>query len=222
MRRQAALLTLTLAEYFRDQGSDVLCLMDSVTRYAMALREIGLSAGEPPAAKGYTPSVFSELPKLLERAGPGVQGSGTVTGLFTVLVEGDDQNEPIADAVRGILDGHIVLDRRIAERGRYPAIDILKSVSRTLPGCNADWQNGLLARGRELLSTYENMAELIRIGAYKAGSDGKVDEAIHYNAALEAFLSQDKAEQSALTESYARLATLLNMPQGETVDAPAS
>ncbi len=222
MRRQAALLTLTLAEYFRDQGDDVLCLMDSVTRYAMALREIGLSAGEPPAAKGYTPSVFSELPKLLERAGPGVQGSGTVTGLFTVLVEGDDQNEPIADAVRGILDGHIVLDRRIAERGRYPAIDILKSVSRTLPGCNENWQNALLGRGRELLSTYENMAELIRIGAYKTGSDGKVDEAIHYNVGLEAFLSQDKAERGSLTESYGQLATLLNMPSGETPDASAS
>ena len=212
MRRQAALLTMTLAEYFRDQGKDVLCLMDSVTRYDMALREIGLSAGEPPAAKGYTPSVFSELPKLLERAGPGVEGSGTVTGLFTVLVEGDDQNEPIADAVRGILDGHIVLDRRIAERGRYPAIDILKSISRTLPGCNDDWQNQLIVRARELLATYENMAELIRIGAYKAGSDAKVDEAIHYHAGLEAFLMQEKSDHSSLDESYARLAQLLDMP----------
>ena len=211
MRRQAALLTMTLAEYFRDQGKDVLCLMDSVTRYAMALREIGLSAGEPPAAKGYTPSVFSELPKLLERAGPGVEGSGTVTGLFTVLVEGDDHNEPIADAVRGILDGHIVLDRRIAERGRYPAIDVLKSISRTLPGCNEDWQNQLLQRGRELLSAYEDMAELIRIGAYKSGSDAKVDEAIHYQPGLEAFLSQDKAEQSGLDEGYQQLAALLQM-----------
>jgi len=209
MRRQAAHLTLTLAEFFRDQGLDVLCLMDSVTRFAMAQREIGLSGGEPPAAKGYTPTVFSELPKLLERAGPGVAGSGTITGLFTVLVEGDDHNEPIADAVRGILDGHVVLDRAIAERGRYPAIDVLRSISRTLPDCNSAAENALVDRARRLLATYDDMAEMIRIGAYRAGSDPAIDEAIHYQSMLEAFLSQGKNEQTDLGTGYAALADLL-------------
>jgi flagellum-specific ATP synthase len=208
MRRQAAYVTLALSEYFRDLDQQVFCLMDSVTRFAMAQREIGLSGGEPPASKGYTPSVFAELPSLLERAGPG-PGAGSVTGLFTVLVEGDDHNEPIADAVRGILDGHVVLDRAIAERGRYPAINILRSISRTMPGCNSDAENVLVRQARRLLAVYEDMAELIRLGAYRAGSDPEVDRAIRAHEGLEGLLAQDKREVGRLAEGYARLASIL-------------
>jgi flagellum-specific ATP synthase len=209
MRRQAAYTTLALAEYFRDRGQHVLCMMDSVTRFAMAQREIGLSAGEPPTTKGYPPTVFSELPKLLERAGPGVAGTGYITGLFTVLVEGDDHDEPVADAVRGILDGHIVLERSIGERGRYPAINILRSVSRVLPHCNSDAENALIARARRYLSTYDDMAEMIRLGAYRKGSDTVVDEAIRLNEPLEKFLSQKPTERSTLAQGYAELAAVL-------------
>ncbi len=207
-RRQAAYLTLALAEYFRDLGKDVLCLIDSVTRFAMAQREIGLSAGEPPTTKGYTPTVFAELPKLLERAGPG-RGEGTITGLFTVLVEGDDHNEPISDAVRGILDGQIVLDRAIAERGRFPAIDVLRSISRTMPDCNDEAENRIVRRARALMATYSDMAEMIRLGAYRAGSDSAVDEAIQYHDSLESFLAQDKDERCDLAAGYARLSEIL-------------
>lgn len=214
MRRQAAFMTMAVAEYFRDQGCDVLCLMDSITRFAMALREIGLSVGEPPASKGYTPTVFSEMPKLLERAGPGV-GRGSITGLFTVLVEGDDHNEPISDAVRGIVDGHIVLDRAIAERNRYPAINILRSVSRTLPSCNSTIENSIIDRARSLMAVYEDMAELIRLGAYRHGSDPAVDEAIRYHQDMEDFLSQSKKEKSTLEEGYKELAQALEISVDE-------
>ncbi|MDP3749582.1 MAG: flagellar protein export ATPase FliI [Phenylobacterium sp.] len=213
-RRQAAYMTLAIAEFLRDQDLEVLCLMDSVTRFAMAQREIGLAAGEPPTTKGYTPTVFTELPKLLERAGPGpVRPDGTtaapITGLFTVLVDGDDHNEPIADAVRGILDGHIVMERAIAERGRFPAINVLKSISRTMPGCHAPNEREIVKLARQSLSAYANMEELIRIGAYRAGADPQVDRAIQLNPALEAFLAQDKDESSTIDESFEALSQIL-------------
>ncbi len=214
-RRQAAYLTMAIAEYLRDQDLEVLCLMDSVTRFAMAQREIGLAAGEPPTTKGYTPTVFTELPKLLERAGPGpIRPDGTqagpITGLFTVLVDGDDHNEPIADAVRGILDGHIVMSRTIAERGRFPAIDVLKSISRTMPECQQPAEREIVRRGREALSAYANMEELIRIGAYRTGADPVIDRAIRLNGPLEAFLRQNKDEVTRLDQSFADLAAILN------------
>ena len=221
MRRQAAYLTLTLAEYFRDLGQDVLCLIDSVTRFAMAQREIGLASGEPPTSKGYTPTVFNELPRLLERAGPGT-GQGSITGLFTVLVEGDDHNEPVADAVRGILDGHIVMERSIAERGRFPAINVLKSVSRTMPGCLSPDEAGLIIRARKLMAAYADMEELIQLGAYRPGSNPETDKAIAHHPRFEAFLRQDKAEATSREVSFELLAQLLNddaleMPANQSV-----
>jgi flagellum-specific ATP synthase len=208
LRRQAGYLTLAVAEAFRDEGRDVLVLMDSVTRFAMAQREIGLSAGEPPTAKGYTPTVFTELPRLLERAGPGAE-QGSITGIFSVLVDGDDHNEPIADAVRGILDGHIVMERAIAERGRYPAINILKSISRTMPRAADPAYLGVISRARQVMATYSDMEELIRLGAYRAGSSPEVDEAIRLHEPLEAFLAQPKEEASTLVEGYQRLEQIL-------------
>ena len=214
VRRQAAYVAMTVAEQLRDQGLNVLLLMDSVTRFAMAQREIGLSAGEPPASKGYTPTVFTELPRLLERAGPGMEGSGSITGLFTVLVEGDDHNEPVSDAVRGILDGHIVLERAIAERGRFPAINILKSVSRAMPGCNTEDEQKLVNRARKPLTVYEDMAELIRLGAYRAGTNPEVDNAVRLYPELEAFLAQGKTEPANLSQGYDALAQIMGAAEG--------
>ncbi len=208
MRRNAAYLTLALSEHFRDEGAAVLCLIDSITRFAMAQRDIGLAGGEPPTAKGYTPTVFNELPRLLERAGPGT-GAGTITGMFTVLVEGDDHNEPVADAVRGILDGHVVMERQIAERGRYPAINVLKSISRTMPRACDPAYLPVVQKARAVLATYADMEELIRLGAYRAGASPEVDEAIALMPELEAFLAQSKEDSTSIGDGYARLAEIL-------------
>lgn len=212
-RRQAAYTTLAVAEYFRDEGAHVLCLLDSVTRFAMAQREIGLATGEPPTTKGYTPTVFAELPKLLERAGPGAPTPagklGAITGLFTVLVDGGDHDEPVADAVRGILDGHLVLERAIAERGRYPAINVLKSVSRLMPDCHAPEERALVAEAKRVLATYADMEELVRLGAYRRGADPATDRAIALAEPLEAFLGQGKTERTAFPETFAALRDIL-------------
>jgi flagellum-specific ATP synthase len=209
MRRQAAWTATAVAEHFRDAGLQVLLLIDSVTRFAMAQREIGLAAGEPPTAKGYPPTVFAELPQLMERAGPGNGKGGDITGIYTVLVDGDDMNDPIADSVRGILDGHVVLDRQIAERGRFPAINLLKSVSRMLPDCHAPAEYAVLAAARRVIAKYVDMEELIRMGAYKPGSDPDIDAAIRFADPLEAFLTQRKHDAMSADQSFAEVYRLL-------------
>jgi flagellum-specific ATP synthase len=211
LRREAAFAAMTVAEHFRDQGRRVLLLLDSVTRFALACREIGLAAGEPPATRGHPPSVFAALPRLLERAGPGPEGcAGSITLLATVLVEGDDHDEPVADAVRGILDGHVVLDRAIAERGRYPAVDVLRSLSRTVPGCLAPGEAEVMRRARALLALQAEMAEMVRLGAYRPGTDVAVDEALRLAPRIEALLAQRKDEPFATPEeSFAALAAAL-------------
>lgn len=219
MRRQAAYTTLAVSEYFRSTDRQVLCLIDSVTRFAMAQREIGLSAGEPPTSKGYPPTTFGELSRLLERAGPGIEGEGSITGIFTILVEGDDHNEPISDSVRGIVDGHIVMEREIADRGRYPAINVLKSVSRAMPDVLSEDQNAVIRRAKQIVTAYENMAELIRLGAYRKGSDPEVDEAIQLYPQIEDFLRQQKDEYTNVEDGFQRLATIVGM---EHIVAPGA
>lgn len=209
MRRQAAYLSMSIAEYFRSQGKNVMLFMDSVTRFSLAQREIGLAVGEPPTTRGFTPSVFSELPRLLERAGPGNAGEGTITAIFTVLVEGGDMDEPVADSVRGIVDGHILLDRSLAERGHFPAIDVLKSVSRMLPHCHSPEELDKMNNARTLISDYRDMEELIRLGAYARGSDARIDKAIDYNDALTRFLCQKPAESATIQATFDTLGNVL-------------
>jgi flagellum-specific ATP synthase len=208
MRMQGAAYATTIAEYFRDQGKDVLLIMDSLTRYAMAQREIALAIGEPPATKGYPPSVFAKLPALVERAGNGKPGGGSITAFYTVLTEGDDQQDPIADAARAILDGHVVLSRTLAESGHYPAIDIEQSISRAMHTLTSPAHQELARRVKKLYSRYARSRDLINVGAYAAGSDPVLDEAIHLNTAIEAFLQQDIAERAGVQESLDALAAL--------------
>jgi FliI/YscN family ATPase len=200
LRLRCALSATAVAEYFMRQGKDVLLMMDSVTRFAMAQREVGLSAGEPPSSRGYTPSVFALLPRLMERAGT-FEGLGSITGIYTVLVEGDDMNEPIADAVRGILDGHIVLSRRLASKNHYPAIDVLPSISRLFTTLAIPEQKQLSAKLRDLLATYADAEDLIQIGAYTKGSSPTIDQAIQFQPAIQAFLRQAVAEGSGYHET---------------------
>ena len=207
MRIKGALTATSIAEYFRDQGLNVMMMMDSVTRVAMAQREVGLAIGEPPTTKGYTPSVFSILPKLLERTGTNEHGS--ITAFYTVLVDGDDMNEPIADTVRGILDGHFVLDRNLANKGQYPAINTLKSVSRVMNNISEREHIKSAERLRELLSTYYNSEDLINIGAYKKGASKEIDEAIQKYPQIISFLKQGTHEKMTIQESVNALMQLV-------------
>ena len=204
LRTRASFLAATIAEFFRDQGKDVLLMMDSVTRFAMAQREIGLSLGEPPASKGYTPSVFAMLPRLLERAGTGENGK-SITGLYTVLVDGDDMDEPIADAARSILDGHIVLSRKLAQLNHFPAIDILASASRVMPAVTTEEHREWAGRVKEWMAIYKQAEDIINIGAYSKGSNPKIDQAMAVNDRIINFLRQKVGESSTLNESLAQI-----------------
>lgn len=207
IRMKGALLATSIAEYFRDQGKNVMLLMDSVTRFSMAQREIGLAIGEPPVTKGYTPSVFAILPKLLERSGTAEKGA--ITGLYTVLVDGDDMNEPIADAVRGILDGHIVLSRKMANRNHYPAIDVLSSVSRVMTNIVPEEHNQLANIIKEIISVYGEAEDLINIGAYSKGSNKKIDYAIENIDKVNSFLQQSTHEKTDFYETQELMKKIL-------------
>jgi flagellum-specific ATP synthase len=211
LRIRAAFVALAVAEYFRDQGKSVLLVMDSVTRLAMAQREIGLAAGEPPSQKGYTPSVFNLLPKIFERAGR--FKSGSITGFFTVLVEGDDFNEPICDAVRAILDGHIILSRQLGAAGHYPAIDVLQSVSRLAPRLYTAEQKDAAVKIREAMATHQRSEDLINLGAYASGANPKLDAAIRLRPQLQDFLKQDASAHSGFAETMGRMRELAKLAE---------
>jgi flagellum-specific ATP synthase len=219
MRMHGAWLTIAIAEYFRDRGMKVLLLMDSLTRFSQAQREIGLAIGEPPATKGYPPSVFAKLSQLVERAGNGDHGSGSITAFYTVLVEGDDHNDPVADAARAILDGHLVLSRELAESGLYPAIDIESSVSRVMHDLVNPEHMQAVRRFRQLYSTYRQNRDLIAVGAYQNGRDSRIDAAIEYYPRLLEFLQQDLGQSITLNEGLDQLKELLSTADGDEKDA---
>jgi flagellum-specific ATP synthase len=212
LRLQGAAYATTIAEHYRDQGRHVLLLMDSLTRYAMAQREIALAVGEPPATKGYPPSVFARLPQLVERAGNGTTGGGSITAFYTVLTEGDDPQDPIADAARAILDGHIVLARDLAEQGHYPAIDVETSISRAMHNLVAPGEMQRVRRFKQLYSRYRRDRDLISVGAYVAGSDPLLDQAIALYPRMEAFLTQDMNARVTSPEALRALDLLLAQP----------
>ena len=199
---------MAVAEHFRDAGRQVLFLADSITRFAEAHREVALAAGEPASLRGFPPSTSHLIMSLAERAGPGTEGTGDITAVFSVLVAGSDMDEPVADILRGVLDGHVVMEREIAERGRYPAINLLRSVSRSLPHAATEAENALISRARRLLGAYDRAEMMIQAGLYAAGSDPQVDAAIRVWPALDAFLSEDAPEGA--TESFARLRAILD------------
>ena len=208
MRNKCAMTATSIAEYFRDQGKDVLLMMDSLTRFCMAQREIGLSIGEPPVARGYTPSIYTALPKLLERSGNFEKGS--ITGIYTVLVEGDDTNEPIADTVRGIIDGHIILSRKIAVKNHYPAIDVLGSISRLMNDIADRDQVKTASQLRNMLSIYEQNQDLISIGAYKRGTNPVLDNAISHIDRINDFLQQAVGDKVVFQDTVAQMKAILN------------
>ena len=207
MRMKCPMVATTIAEYFKDRGNDVLLMMDSLTRFAMAQREIGLAVGEPPVARGYTPSIYAELPKLLERSGNFKRGS--ITGVYTVLVEGDDTNEPIADTVRGILDGHIVLTRKLANSNHFPAIDVNASISRLMSSIVSQKHKELNSKMRDIMSVYDKNADLIAIGAYKSGTNAKVDYAISKIDKINGFLKQSTTDKFSYDEVVAEMEKIL-------------
>jgi flagellum-specific ATP synthase len=208
LRMRGAFVATAIAEFFAAQGKNVLLMMDSVTRFAMAQREIGLSTGEPPSSKGYTPSVFSILPKLLERAGS-FEGEGSITGFYTTLVEGDDMNDPIGDAVRSIVDGHIVLSRTLAHKGHYPAIDILQSASRVMRNVASPEHVKMAQKMREILATYREAEDLINIGAYKPGSNPRIDKAVKFIDGVNAFLKQQVEDPTDFNQCLRQMQGLL-------------
>ena len=221
MRRLAPRTATAVAEYFRDRGESVLLIVDSVTRLAHAARDVALAAGEPPVARGYPPSVFSELPQLLERAGPGLDGSGSITGIFSVLVDGDDHNDPIADAIRGTLDGHIVLDRAIAEQGRFPAVDVLKSISRLADKAWQGQERELVSRLRRMIARYEDTRDLRLLGGYQRGSDETLDQAVDLVPHLYDFMIQSPGDHGT-GEPFAALSAALKRGLAASTPAPAT